>query len=102
MHETYHTGSDLSTVKSRFSSNRLVRAQLYTKTDGCSVRQCRVLQRSSVAEALEDRVPDQARPTRRARQQATRPAGPRCATAVKIFTKIETITKNKQRTSAVI
>ncbi len=54
MHKTYHTSSDLSTIQSRFIFYRLVRAQLYAKTDGCSVRQGRVLRRSSVAEALED------------------------------------------------
>ena len=75
MHETYHTGSDLSTVKSRFvfyrvmhpSSLTLRRDKACDKVGFCDDPPSLKLWRTG--------VPDQARPTRRARQQATRPAG---------------------------
>ena len=54
MHETYHTGSDLSTVKSRFVFLSVDASVFAYATPRQGVRQGRVLRRSSVAEALED------------------------------------------------
>ena len=75
MYETYHTSSDLSTVKSRFvfyrwmhpSSLTLRRDKACDNVGFCDDPPSLKLWRTG--------VPDQARPTRRARQQATRPAG---------------------------
>ena len=74
MHETYHTSSNLSTAQSRFifyrwmhpSSLTLRRDKACGKVGFCDDLPSLKLWRTG--------VPDQARPTRRARQQATRPA----------------------------
>ncbi len=112
MHETYHTSSNLSTVQSRFIFYRWMHPSSLT------LRRDKVLANGGICYAppslklWRTGVPDQARPTRRARQQATRPAvfcqaffkkalielrqrssetprnlPSRCATAVKIFHK---------------
>ena len=75
MYETYHTSSDLSTGKSRFvfyrwmhpSSLTLRRDKACGKVGFCDDPPSLKLWRTG--------GPDQARPTRCARQQATRPAG---------------------------
>ena len=87
----YHLRLDLSTGEPRLRSNRLVRAQLYAKTDGCSVSQGRVLRqvrnRSVLENASKLLLPHLLAPNEVKAQVFSQPAE-RATPQVRFFTKI--------------